>query len=146
MSWTALDDGLSRNGTFVNGKRLVGRLQLHDRDTIRVGETLLTYCAPGTEAGPHTLVSGPLPSPDRLTVSQRAVLVALCRPFLRGSGTAPASNRHVAEELFLSQDAVKAHLRALFHTFGIDHLQQNEKRACLADMALRYGLVSRHDL
>jgi DNA-binding SARP family transcriptional activator len=39
--WTIRDDGLSRNGTWVNGERLVGRRRLFDGDTIRVGRTLL---------------------------------------------------------------------------------------------------------
>jgi pSer/pThr/pTyr-binding forkhead associated (FHA) protein len=30
--WTVEDDGLSRNGTFVNGTRLASRVQLRDRD------------------------------------------------------------------------------------------------------------------
>src|SRR6266496_5355384 len=40
--WTIVDNGLSRNGTFVNGRRVAGRVQLHDRDEIRVGCTVLT--------------------------------------------------------------------------------------------------------
>jgi hypothetical protein len=33
------------------------------------------------------------------------------------------------DELSLSLDAVKTHLRSLFHEFAIDHLPQNQKRA-----------------
>ena len=29
--WTIDDNGLSRNGTFVNGRRVSGRVHLHDR-------------------------------------------------------------------------------------------------------------------
>jgi predicted component of type VI protein secretion system len=29
--WTIVDNGLSRNGSFVNGRRVAGRVQLHDR-------------------------------------------------------------------------------------------------------------------
>jgi hypothetical protein len=39
------------------------------------------------------------------------------------------NNQQIAEELFLSLDAVKSHLRSLFHKFGIDQLPQNQKRA-----------------
>ena len=35
--WTVSDDGLSRNGTFVNGERISGRHRLRDGDVIRVG-------------------------------------------------------------------------------------------------------------
>src|SRR6266581_3367754 len=48
--WTIVDNGLSRNGTFVNDRRVAGRVQLHDRDEIRVGGTVLTFCAPATGA------------------------------------------------------------------------------------------------
>ena len=34
-----MDDGLSRNGTFVNGERLSGRRRLTDGDTLRFGGT-----------------------------------------------------------------------------------------------------------
>ena len=37
--WLVVDDGLSRNGTFVNGERVVGRRRLRDRDQVRVGAT-----------------------------------------------------------------------------------------------------------
>lgn len=40
--WFVEDLG-SLNGTFVNGKRISGEQQLHLRDEIRVGETVLTW-------------------------------------------------------------------------------------------------------
>ena len=51
------------------------------------------------------------------------------------------SNQQVADELCLSLDAVKTHLRVLFHKFGIEDLPQNQKRARLAEIALELGLV-----
>jgi pSer/pThr/pTyr-binding forkhead associated (FHA) protein len=145
--WTIDDNGLSRNGTFVNGRRLSGRLQLHDRDEIRVGSTVLTFCAPAEEDSVHTLIGEPLPTAARLTPAQRGVLIALCRPCKDERHYArPATNQQISEELFLSVDAVKTHLRALFHKLGIEHLPQNQKRTRLVEMALEYGLVSPHDL
>src|ERR671929_1379483 len=35
--WTVSDDGLSRNGTFLNGSRIAGRARLRDGDVIRTG-------------------------------------------------------------------------------------------------------------
>ena len=35
MDWTVVDDGLSRNGTYVNGERIHGRRRLVDGDTPR---------------------------------------------------------------------------------------------------------------
>jgi SARP family transcriptional regulator, regulator of embCAB operon len=43
--WTVADDGLSRNGTWVNGERITGRRRLFDSDTIRVGTTDLHVAA-----------------------------------------------------------------------------------------------------
>jgi pSer/pThr/pTyr-binding forkhead associated (FHA) protein len=145
--WTIVDNGLSRNGTFVNGDRVSGRVQLHDRDQIRVGGTVLTFCAPAEIDGLHTIVGEPLPTAARLTPAQRAVLIALCRPYKDERAYAtPSTNQQIADELFLSLDGVKTHLRALYHKLCIDQLPQNQKRARLVEMALRYGLVSTHDL
>jgi pSer/pThr/pTyr-binding forkhead associated (FHA) protein len=44
--WALVDDGLSRNGTFLNGERLPGRCKLRDGDLIRVGDTILLYRKP----------------------------------------------------------------------------------------------------
>jgi DNA-binding NarL/FixJ family response regulator len=141
--WTIVDDGLSRNGTFLNGRRLAHRARLRDRDKIRIGETVLTFCAPPQTDSPQTVAGGILPAVTRLTEAQRSVLVALCRPYEDARPYAsPASNQQIADELFLSLDAVKTHLRVLFHKFGIEHLPQNQKRARLAEIALELGLAA----
>src|ERR1700694_286392 len=41
--WLIADDGVSRNGTFVNGERLNGRRRLRHGDAIRVGRTTLAF-------------------------------------------------------------------------------------------------------
>jgi hypothetical protein len=41
--WLIADDGLSRNGTFVNGERIKGRRRLRDGDLVRVGRTTLVF-------------------------------------------------------------------------------------------------------
>ena len=91
---------------------------------------------PPSSAGSATLT---------LTETQRRLLVALCRPLQDSAYATPATNREIAEEVHLSVDAVKAHLRVLFERLGIDDLPQNQKRARLAALALVNGLVRQHD-
>jgi pSer/pThr/pTyr-binding forkhead associated (FHA) protein len=55
--WTIIDDGISRNGSFVNGERVAGRRRLFDGDTLRFGETLIEYRDP-RGAGPSSTVVG----------------------------------------------------------------------------------------
>ena len=94
-----------------------------------------------------TRVASDVPTLSSLTESQRAVLLALCRPFKHGSAYAvPATNQHIAAELFLSPDAVKTHLRALFAKFGVEELPHNQKRLRLVERALQSGVVRDHDL
>jgi pSer/pThr/pTyr-binding forkhead associated (FHA) protein len=44
--WMLLDDGLSRNGSIVNGERLRQRRRLVDGDVLRFGGTCIIYRAP----------------------------------------------------------------------------------------------------
>jgi pSer/pThr/pTyr-binding forkhead associated (FHA) protein len=146
--WTIVDDGLSRNGTFINGERLVGRRRLIAGDRIRVGTSLVSFHDFGGVVDEATRTStGSIPTLRSLTETQRAVLVALCRPYKNGAGFAtPASNQQIADELFLSVDAIKTHLRALFAKFGVESLPQNLKRVRLAGLAMQSGLISDRDL
>lgn len=146
-SWVLSDDGLSRNGTWINDERLVGRRRLRDRDVLRLGQTLVVYRAP-TEDSTTTVTSldASLIAPS-LSPLQRRVLIALCRPFgERGGYVTPATNQQIADELVLSVDAVKTHLKALFHKFEVESLPQNQKRAQLVDLAFRTGAVTVRDL
>jgi pSer/pThr/pTyr-binding forkhead associated (FHA) protein len=145
--WTLADDGLSRNGSFVNGERIVGRRRLRDGDALRFGDTLVLFRSPAQTGGEETVPATDRPDVSRVTDTQRRVLIALCRPFREGSEFAsPATNQQVADEVFLSVDAVKANLRALFETFEVGDLPQNQKRIRLAELALRSGVISPRDL
>jgi pSer/pThr/pTyr-binding forkhead associated (FHA) protein len=145
--WTIVDDGLSRNGTWVNGERVTARRRLRDGDIVRVGGTPLAFCAPGgSTRADATMTAEGVPVGDVLTPAQRRVLVALCRPYREGAFATPASNPTIAGELSVSVDAVKTTMRSLFDLFGIGDLPQNQKRASLALQALREGVVSRRDL
>lgn len=145
--WAVIDDGLSRNGTFVNGKRLRGRCRLHDGDVLRFGRTATVYRAPTDTHRETTRPAQSAPIHVDVSETQRRVLIALCRPFKHsGAYATPATNQQIADELFLSVDAVKTHLRVLFSKFDIKHLPQNQKRARLVDLAFQSGVVSEHEL
>jgi pSer/pThr/pTyr-binding forkhead associated (FHA) protein len=144
--WSLLDDGLSRNGSYVNGDRLVGRRRLRDGDRLCFGETAMLFHAP-EQAGSMSTAAvptghGTIP----LSETDRKVLVALCRPLRDSAYASPATNREIADEVLLSIDSVKAHLRVIFERFGLSELPQNQKRARLAALALVNGLVRQQDL
>jgi FHA domain-containing protein len=145
--WTVVDDGLSSNGSFVNGERVAGRRRLSDGDALRFGRTRVTYRAPGRGFSSMTAVGEQIPTAESLSPAQRRVLIALCRPY-KGSPpfATPATNQQIADELVLSVDAIKTHLRVLFHKFGVEHFPQNQKRARLVERALLSGLVSEREL
>lgn len=144
--WMLDDDGLSRNGSHVNGERILGRRRLTDGDVVRVGETTIVFRASAT-GFESTLGVGSMP-PARLTGAERRVLVALCAPFAVEGGAAPtpATNSEIADALNLSRDGVKTHVRSLFAKLGVGDLPQYQKRTELARRALDRGLVTRADL
>ncbi len=144
--WALVDDGLSRNGSYVNGERVVGRRRLRDGDRLCFGETLVVFCAPAHEPSYSTAAVGLTRGTAMpLTEVQRRVVIALCRPMRESSYAHPATNREIADEVHLSVDAVKAHLRVIFERVGLEDVPQNRKRAQLAALAIVNGLVHPHD-
>jgi DNA-binding CsgD family transcriptional regulator len=139
-SWTLIDDGLSRNGSYVNGRRVHGRQRLEDGDSVTIGGTLIVFVAAGSPL--PTTTTTRYAAPPELTAAQRRVLAALCAPAARGTFAAPASNAEIAAELFITVDTVKSHLHTLFELFGIEGVPQNRKRAELVRLALERGVVS----
>jgi predicted component of type VI protein secretion system len=144
--WILVDDGLSRNGSFINGERVTGRRRLRDGDALRFGSTVVVFRFPDA-GGEETAAAADTPDARSISDTQRRVLIALCRPFREGSEFAtPATNKDIAEEVFLSVDAVKAHLRVLFEKFAVGDLPQNQKRIRLAELVIRSGVISPRDL
>ncbi|MDX6689642.1 MAG: hypothetical protein QOG15_1099 [Solirubrobacteraceae bacterium] len=145
--WSVADDGLSRNGTFVGGERVTGRRRLCDGDVVSVGESTLSFREPRAAVAATTLLGNRLPVRPDVTPAQRRVLVALCRPLLADPPLpTPATNREIAAELFLSEEAVRSHLKALFGRVSVSDLAQGAKRVRLAEIALETGIVQRHDV
>jgi pSer/pThr/pTyr-binding forkhead associated (FHA) protein len=145
--WTLVDDGLSSNGSFVNGARISGRRRLRDGDEIRIGSALIVFRDPGDRASAATRISPAGVAATSISPAQRNVLVALCRPYKEGDPyAAPATNKQIAEELVLSVPAVKAHLRALAEKLEVGDLPQNRKRLRLVELAFQTGAVSEREL
>jgi FHA domain len=142
--WMLVDDGLSRNGSFVNGQRVVGRRRLADKDNLVFGGTSVTY---RETSGGTTQTASAIDTPAAILLSpmQRKVLIALVRPVHESASATPATNRQIAEEVFLTVDAVKAHLRVLFERYGLSELPQNEKRARLVATVLDAGVLLPRD-
>ena len=44
--WVLVDDGLSRNGSYIGGLRIEGRRALRDGDELRFGKTTVRFRAP----------------------------------------------------------------------------------------------------
>jgi FHA domain len=144
--WTLIDDGLSRNGSFVNGTQIRGRHRLSDRDRLCFGVTHVTYRESTQAEGSESTArppgaAGQIP----LTDIQRKLLIALCRPIMESTSTTPATNPQIAAEVHLSVDAVKAHMRDLFVRFGLGELPQNEKRNRLVVTVIASGLLAPHE-
>ena len=136
--WCLRDLG-SRNGTFVNGERIWGDRSLRSGDEIRVGNVRLVVRMgdPGGEEAPTV---GAEPPPD-LTRREREVLLALCRPMVSADVfREPASVREIANELVVTEAAVKQHLSRLYDKFRI--FESEGRRGRLANEAIRRGAVS----
>ena len=140
--WTIADNGLSRNGTFVNGRRVRGRRRLDDGDEIGIGRTLLAFAAGSEPSLLETETASDHPRPQ-ISEAQQRVLAALCRPLVADPYAGAASNREIADALCISVDTVKSHLHVLFERFGIGEMPQNRKRAELARRAIERGAIAR---
>ncbi len=144
--WTLIDDGRSRNGSFINGSRVVGRQRLSDRDRMCFGNTHVVFREPAAADGSESTARRPgAPRSIPLSEKERKLLIALCRPIVESNSTTPATNPQIAAEVYLSVDTVKAQMHDLFARFGLADLPQNEKRQRLVAVVLGDGLLAKHD-
>lgn len=91
--WELVDEGRSRNGSYVNGERIESRQLLRDTDVIRLGKTVLLYRAPtpvagifGRDAG--VIMDGSSRTITRIEQKSLAVLRSLTRIVARTGGRA----------------------------------------------------------
>ena len=132
------DLGLSRNGTRVNGRPVARRL-LDDGDVVTFGAARCRV-----EGLPHEELATEAElrrsaSPE-LTRRELDVLVSLCRPALSEDAfVTPASPREIAQDMVVSEAAVKQHLVRLYQKFRIP--VGPNRRTKLANAVIALGLV-----
>jgi hypothetical protein len=145
--WEVVDDGLSSNGTFVNGERLGGRRALSHGDVLSFGGTRVTYHVPGAEQVAPVAGARDGSSTVDLSTTQRRVLAALCRPYKGGRVFAsPPTDQEIADELVLPVGAVTTHLAVLVAKLGVDDAPEDQRRARLAERAMETGAITDGDL
>ncbi len=139
--WSVRDLG-SRNGTTVNGDRILVERILYGGDEIRLGSTRILFRSDEPAVMTET---SPVERAPELTPRERDILVSLCRPVLSDNPfTEPATVKHIAAELVVTEAAVKQHLGRLYGKFDI--FEERERRRYLANEAIRRGAVTIADL
>jgi hypothetical protein len=144
FAWSIRDVG-SRNGTYVNGEKITAERVLRSGDELRVGKSRMVFWevkgVDETTAGDATVSVAPTQPPPRLTRRELEVLVVLCRPLVSDDPFPEAvSVRRMAQELFVTEAAIKQHLQNLYDKFAIP--PEGERRVRLANEAIRRGAVT----
>ncbi len=131
------DLGLSTNGTRVNGRPIAKRVLL-DGDVLSFGTVRTRVGGLCTQAD-DTVELRRISAPE-LTRREVEVLTALCRPALAEDAfVAPASAQEIADELVVTEAAVKQHLLRLYQKFRI--AEGVNRRARLANEVISAGVV-----
>lgn len=144
FAWSVRDVG-SRNGTYLNGEKISAERVLRSGDELRVGGSRLIFWevkeGDETTSGDETISATPTQLPPPLTRRELEVLVMLCRPLVSDDPfPAPASVRQMAQQLFVTEAAVKQHLQNLYDKFAVP--TEGERRVRLANEAIRRGAVT----
>ena len=132
------DLGLSTNGTRVNG-RPVGRRLLVDGDVLSFGSCRTRIGGLAHDLADDTVELRRMSAPV-LTRRECEVLTSLCRPALQQEAcVTPATAHDIAEELVVTEAAVKQHLLRLYVKFTIP--EGVNRRARLANEVIGSGVV-----
>jgi pSer/pThr/pTyr-binding forkhead associated (FHA) protein len=141
--WSLVEPGLSRNGSYVNGRRVVGRQALGDGDVLRFGATVVVFRGPAAEAPPiaeseqsglTALASSAIRSVE-LTVSERELLATLERT------RTPETHEPGQADLGLPPDDVGRALQSLARRFAADGLPPEEQVPVILARARAIGLL-----
>jgi class 3 adenylate cyclase/pSer/pThr/pTyr-binding forkhead associated (FHA) protein len=150
--WVLLDDERSRNGSFVNGQRVIDRRVLEDGDILRFGDTLILYRSPVAsdvlargrlDPRSTTATATGLPAAVFLSEAQRNVLLALCGLLEEGgAASGAAADEEIAKQLSLDVQAVRENLWALSHVFDTEQTPGAEGVALLIERARQQGVIA----
>lgn len=133
-----VDLGLSSNGTRVNG-RPVARRVLEEGDIVSFGSARCKVGGLPRENLHPDAAMGRGAAPE-LTKREIDVLTALCRPALSDEAfVSPATARDIADDLVVTEAAVKQHLLRLYQKFRIP--EGPNRRTRLANEVVALGLV-----
>ena len=143
----SIEDGPSRNGTFVAGKRTMGEQILPDRAEITVGRTNLSFHAPASSTIVATLAEDPVVRLLHPTPTQRKVLVELARPFLDQSEEMPVSptNSAIAEVLGYQVATIRDAISDLYRQAGLAR-GTIDQRSEIVRLAIREQVVTSDDV
>lgn len=133
-----VDLGLSRNGTRVNGRPIARRV-LDDGDVISFGAARCRIGGiPREDLEPEVELRRA--AAPELTRREIDVLTSLCRPALSDEAfVSPATAREIADDLVVTEAAVKQHLLRLYQKFRIP--EGSNRRTRLANEVVALGLV-----
>jgi pSer/pThr/pTyr-binding forkhead associated (FHA) protein len=121
--WTLSDLG-SRNGTFVNGRR-IRQHPLRDGDVIAIGSHQLAFAAAGDPNATESAEPAGLEASANLSRREREVLQ------LVGEGL---TDLQIGERLFISVNTVRSHLERIAEKTGL------RRRPELTRLAIELGL------
>lgn len=143
----SIEDGPSRNGTFVDDKRTVGEQILADGVRITVGRTVLSFHARRAVVADATVPEEPPVQLLHPTPTQRKVLVELARPFLAGGADIPVAptNAAIASKLSYQVTTIRDAVSDLYRQAGLAR-GASDQRAELVRLAIREGAVGPGDL
>jgi pSer/pThr/pTyr-binding forkhead associated (FHA) protein len=141
----SIQDGPSRNGTFLADERTVGEQLLADGALITVGRTLLSFHMPLPTVA--TTIAE-MPSMRRLhpTATQRKVLVELARPAYERPGEIPVvpTNAAIAKRLGYADATIRDAVSDLYRQAGLTR-GASDQRSELVRLAIRERAVTAAD-
>ena len=142
----SIEDGPSRNGTFVDGKPTVGERLLADGSRILVGRTVLSFHAANTASAIPTIAEDPTQRQLHPNATQRKVLVELARPFMARAADVPVTptNAAIAQILGYQAATIRDAISDLYKQAKLAR-GTSDQRAELVRLAIREGTVGPED-